>query len=100
MHIACHGILNRKGPFESAFALRDGKFSTQYIIQSDLRKPELADLSAYHTTVGDEESLDEAIHLASAMQFAGFRSVIGTMWAVADTETNEVTRSVLYKYGG
>ena len=25
------------------------------------------------------------------MQFAGFRSVIGTMWAVDDAETNKIT---------
>ena len=31
------------------------------------------------------------------MQFAGFRSVIGTMWAVDDAETNKVT-SVFYKH--
>ena len=30
------------------------------------------------------------IHLAAAMQFAGFRSVIGTMSAVDDSQTNEV----------
>ena len=43
-----------------------------------------------HTTVGDEEIPDEVIHLASAMQFAGFRLVIGTMWAVDDGETNNI----------
>ncbi|KAI9570923.1 hypothetical protein HD554DRAFT_2327256 [Boletus coccyginus] len=46
---------------------------------------------------GDEESPDEVIHLASAMQFAGFRSVIGTMWAVNDGETNKIT-STFYKH--
>ena len=38
-----------------------------------------------------EESPDETIHLASAMQFLGFRSVIGTTWAVDDGETNKIT---------
>ena len=33
-------------------------------------------------TLGDEESPDEAMYRAPAMQFIGFRSVIGTMWAV------------------
>ena len=31
------------------------------------------------------------------MQFAGFRSVIGTMWAVDDEETKKIT-STFYKY--
>jgi CHAT domain-containing protein/tetratricopeptide (TPR) repeat protein len=97
VHLACHGLPNRKHPFESAFALRDGHFTIQRIIGCDLKNPEFAYLSACHTTVGDEESPDEVIHLASAMQFAGFRSVIGTMWAVDDGETNKIT-SPFYKH--
>ena len=97
VHLACHGLPNRKQPFESAFALHDGRFTIQHIIQSDLKNPEFAYLSACHTTVGDEESPDEVIHLASGMQFAGFRSVIGTMWAVDDEHTNKVT-SMFYKH--
>ncbi|KAF8423713.1 hypothetical protein L210DRAFT_3569525 [Boletus edulis BED1] len=31
------------------------------------------------------------------MQFAGFRSVIGTMWVVDDDETNKIT-STFYKH--
>jgi CHAT domain-containing protein len=91
VHLACHGLPNRKEPFESAFALHDGHFTIQRIIGCDFKNPEFAYLSACHTTVGDEKSPDEVIHLASAMQFVGFRSVIGTMWAVDDGETNKIT---------
>ncbi|KAF8429907.1 CHAT domain-containing protein [Boletus edulis BED1] len=97
VHLACHGLPNRTHPFESAFALQDGRFTIQRIIGCDLKNPEFAYLSACHTTVGDKESPDEVIHLASAMQFVGFRSVIGTMWAVDDGETNKIT-STFYKY--
>ena len=97
VHLACHGVPDRKQPFESAFALHDGRFTIQRIIQCDLKNSEFAYLSACHTTVGSEESPDEMIHLASAMQFAGFRSVIGTMWAVDDAHTNKVT-SAFYKH--
>ncbi|KAN0085731.1 CHAT domain containing protein [Tylopilus felleus] len=97
MHLACHGIPDRKQPFESAFALHDGRFTIQRIIGCDMQNPEFAYLSACHTTVGDEESPDEVIHLAAAMQFLGFRSVIGTMWAVDDGETNKIT-STFYKH--
>ena len=71
-------------------SLHDGGFTIQHIIQCNLQNPEIAYLSACHTTVGDQESPDEVIHLAAAMQFAGFRSVIGTMWAVDDSETSKV----------
>ncbi|KAN0100021.1 CHAT domain containing protein [Tylopilus felleus] len=97
VHLACHGIPNPKQPFESAFALHDGRFTIERIIRCDLENPEFVYLSACHTTVGDEESPDEVIHLAATMQFAGFRSVIGTMWAVDDAHTNQIT-STFYRY--
>ncbi|OJA12712.1 hypothetical protein AZE42_02868 [Rhizopogon vesiculosus] len=84
LHLACHGVPNRKQPFESSFAMRDGPLTIKDIIQSRGENHEFAFLSACHTTVGDEASPDEAIHLAAAMQFSGFRSVIGTMWSVDD----------------
>ena len=96
IHFACHGLADRKQPFESSFALHDD-FTIQQIIGCDLKNPEFAYLSACHTTVGDEESPDEVIHLASAMQFAGFRSVIGMMWAVSDSATIEIA-STFYKH--
>ncbi|OJA07844.1 hypothetical protein AZE42_10199 [Rhizopogon vesiculosus] len=55
-----------------------------------LHNPEFAFLSACHTTVGHASSPDEAIHLAAAMQFAGFRSVIGSTWSVDDTVAGQV----------
>ena len=91
VHLACHGIPNREQPFESAFALRDGRLTIERIIQCELRNAEFAFLSACQTTVGDEESTDEVMHLASAMQFAGFRSVVGTMWAVMDVVAPMIT---------
>jgi CHAT domain-containing protein len=97
VHLACHGLLDRTEPFESAFTLHDGHFTIQRIIGCDLKNPKFAYLSACHTTVGDEESPDEVIHLASATQFVGFRSVIGTMWAVDDGETNKIT-PMFYKH--
>jgi len=90
VHFAGHAIPNRKHPFDSAFGLHDGHFTVERIMGCELENPEFAYLSASHTMVGDEESTDEMIHLASAMQFAGFRSVIGTMWAVDDAYVNKI----------
>ncbi|KAF8429868.1 CHAT domain-containing protein [Boletus edulis BED1] len=97
VHLACHGLPNRTRPFESAFALHDGRLTIERIMRCEPENPQFAYLSACHTTVGDEDSPDEVIHLASAMQFAGFRSVIGTMWAVDDAETDKIT-STFYKH--
>ena len=97
VHLACHGLPNPTQPFESAFALHDRHFTIRQIIGCNLKNPEFAYLSACHTTVGDEGSPDEVIHLAAAMQFLGYRSVIGTMWAVDDGETNKITPT-FYKH--
>jgi hypothetical protein len=39
---------------------------------------------ACQTATGSVRHLDEAIHLAAAMQFLGYRHVIATMWTIAD----------------
>ncbi|KAG1728368.1 TPR-like protein [Suillus paluster] len=96
LHLACHGMPNRKQPFESSFAMRDGPLTIREIMRSDWQNPEFAFLSACHTTVGDELSPDEAIHLAAAMQFSGFRSVIGSMWSVDDNVVAQIA-SAFYK---
>ncbi|KAG1822523.1 CHAT domain-containing protein [Suillus subaureus] len=90
LHLACHGTPNRQRPFESSFAMRDGPLMIKDIIRSNWQNPEFAFLSACHTTVGDEKSPDESIHLAVAMQFSGFRSVIGSMWSVDDKVARQV----------
>ncbi|KAG1908857.1 CHAT domain-containing protein [Suillus fuscotomentosus] len=89
LHMACHGMPNRRQPFESSFAMRDGLLMIKDIIRSNWQDPQFAFLSACHTTVGDEKSPDESIHLAAAMQFSGFRSVIGSMWSVDDEVAQE-----------
>ncbi|KAG2125684.1 CHAT domain-containing protein [Suillus clintonianus] len=83
-------------PFESSFAMRDGPLMIKDIIRSHWQNPQFAFLSACHTTVGDKKSPDESIHLAAAMQFSGFRSVIGSMWSVDD----DVARQVVSAFYG
>ncbi|KAG0706969.1 TPR-like protein [Suillus ampliporus] len=90
LHLACHGMPDRKNPFESSFAMRDGPLTIRDIIRSHWQNPEFAFLSACHTTVGDESRPDESIHLAAAMQFSGFLSVIGSMWSVDDDVARQI----------
>lgn len=55
----------------------------------------LAYLSACSTTANSADRLiDEAIHLTSAFQLAGFRHVIGTLWEVADQHSVDVAKVV------
>jgi CHAT domain-containing protein len=93
-HIVCHGILEPGKPFESSFKLHRGeRLPLLDIVRSQLPNAEFAFLSACHTAELTEESIsDEVLHLAAAMQFCGFRSVVGTMWAMADTDGQGLAR--------
>ena len=93
-HIVCHGILEPGKPFEASFKLHKGKrLQLLDIARSQLPDAEFAFLSACHTAELTEEShADEVIHLAAAVQFCGFRSVVGTMWAMADTDGRDLAR--------
>lgn len=83
-HLACHGHPSLQQPFDSSFALLDRALTVLDIVRTTTGAGEFAFLSACHTAVGDAHAPDEILHLAAAMQFAGFRSVVGTMWAVDD----------------
>ena len=93
-HIVCHGILEPGRPFEASFKLHKGKrLPLLDIVRSQHPNAEFAFLSACHTAELTEESIaDEVLHLAAAMQFCGYRSVVGTMWAMADTDGWELAR--------
>src|SRR6266851_4960810 len=93
-HIVCHGILEPGKPFGSSFKLHKGKrLELLDIIRSQLPDAEFAFLSACHTAELTEKSIaDEVLHLAAAMQFCGFRSVVGTMWAMADIDGPDLAR--------
>ena len=87
-HISCHGILEMGKPFDAFFKLYDDtRLTLLDIIRSRLPTAEFAFLSACHTAEITEESIaNEGLHLAAAVQYSGFRSVIGTMWAMADVD--------------
>jgi hypothetical protein len=46
-------------------------------------------LAAYKTAMS---FADEALHLTAAMQYCGFRSVVGTMWAMADIDGQDLAK--------
>jgi CHAT domain-containing protein len=88
VHFACHGVLKPGRPFESSFLLQHETHLTLLCIaKSHLPVPELAFLAACHTAeLAEDGTPDEVLHLTAAMQFSGFRSVIGTMWAMVDED--------------
>ncbi|KAI9440286.1 hypothetical protein F5148DRAFT_1154061 [Russula earlei] len=79
-------------PFDASFKLHnDERLTLLDLIQSQLPAAEFAFLSACHTAELTEGSIaDEALHLTAAMQYCGFRSVVGTMWGMADSDGPEL----------
>lgn len=80
LHLACHGVQDDTNPLNSGFILRDNKLTIPQLMRIPLPKAFLAFLSACETAKGDEEHSEQVIHLAAAMLFAGFKSVVATMW--------------------
>ncbi|KAI0285177.1 CHAT domain-containing protein [Russula brevipes] len=97
-HFACHGKLEAERPFDTALLFRGNERLTLLdIVRSRLSTAEFAFLSVCHAAEWtDEHTPDEALHLTAAMQYCGFRSAVGTMWAMADTDGRELSE---YFYG-
>jgi CHAT domain-containing protein len=95
VHFACHGTLKPGKPFEAGFELYGGKRLTLLeIVRSDLPTAEFAFLSACHTAEVTEGSImDEGLHLAAAIQHSGFRSVVGTTWAMVDEDGRDLAEN-------
>jgi CHAT domain-containing protein len=80
VHLACHGIQHKEEPHKSHFCLSTGDLEVSELMKIELKDAFLAYLSACETAKGDREHVDETVHLAATMLFAGFRSVVATMW--------------------
>ena len=92
IHFACHGRLEAGKPFEAGFDLHGGaRLKLLEIIRSHVPTAEFAFLSACHTAeVSEGSKMDEVLHLAAAVQHCGFRSAVGTMWAMADVDGRDL----------
>ncbi|KAG1783385.1 CHAT domain-containing protein [Suillus placidus] len=93
LHFACHGTQKYDEPFNSAFLMRDQPLSLLDITQMDLSRHQFAFLSACETAVGDIQTPDEVIHLAAGLQFAGVKSVVGTLWEVNDGTVQHLVKA-------
>jgi CHAT domain-containing protein len=82
VHLACHGIQDANDATQSGFCLGDGRLTIAKLMELKLDNAFLAFLSACETAKGDRVQPDQAMHLAAAMLFSGFKSVVATMWYV------------------
>jgi len=97
VHLACHGFQDPLLGMKSSFALSDGCLELGEIVSKRLSTGQFAFLSACHTASGLNNLPGEAMHLAAGFQFAGFPSVIATMWAIHDEDAPKVAEHT-YQY--
>ncbi|MBP2330763.1 CHAT domain-containing protein [Kibdelosporangium banguiense] len=83
-HFACHAGSDPADPSASYLQLQDGPLDVATIARMRLENAELAYLSACATARGGVRFANEAVHIASAFQLAGFSQVIATLWEIND----------------
>jgi len=96
-HFACHGSSDLANPAESTLLLydyRERPLKIPDIAGLNLADAELAFLSACSTARIGGRLADEAIHLVSAFQLAGYRQVIGTLWPIEDPLARQVAGEI------
>ncbi|HVV24964.1 MAG TPA: CHAT domain-containing protein, partial [Pseudonocardiaceae bacterium] len=86
-HFACHSVADTATPADNRLLLRDHLYqplTVTAISRLRLDRGELAYLSACSTTATPMRHADEAVHVTAALQLAGYRSVVGTLWPIND----------------
>ncbi|GKZ75539.1 hypothetical protein AnigIFM56816_000192 [Aspergillus niger] len=102
VHFACHGFCDPVDPSDSHLLLQNNRtsppvvdpLSVKRISELVLRQARIAFLSACSTAqVTAHRLTDEAIHLASAFQVAGFGHVIASLWSADDAACAAIARA-------
>ncbi|EAU90735.2 hypothetical protein CC1G_04004 [Coprinopsis cinerea okayama7 len=98
VHFGCHGSQDFSNPLDSSLILSGGRLTMESLIRGcRTSNAALAYLSACETAMGDQERPDESLSLAATMQFAGFRSVVATMWSIHD-EDAPIAADIFYRH--
>jgi CHAT domain-containing protein/tetratricopeptide (TPR) repeat protein len=103
IHFACHGLLDERFPLNSALALSvpgqqaegqdNGLLQAWEIFESVRLDADLVTLSACDTALGREMGGEGLVGLTRAFQYAGARSVLASLWSVADSSTTRFMQS-------
>ncbi|MFG2456074.1 CHAT domain-containing protein [Streptomyces sp. NPDC048523] len=86
-----HSAQNPSDPGRAALYTQDGPLTMREIAALRLRSADLAYLSSCESALGDVTLPDEALSLAGALQIAGFRQVVASLWSVLDAGAPEIT---------
>ncbi|MBN2431111.1 MAG: CHAT domain-containing protein [Acidobacteria bacterium] len=97
VHFACHGFFDEFRPLESGLVFtlpspaeaeaENGILQAWEILDHLRLDTDLVTLSACETGLGEERGGEGLVGLARAFHFAGARSVLSSLWKVADEST-------------
>jgi CHAT domain-containing protein/Tfp pilus assembly protein PilF len=100
LHFATHAFVDARFPLNSGLALsvpagagegRDNGFLQVWEILEQMRlDADLVTLSACETALGEEMGGEGLVGLTRAFHYAGARSVLASLWSVADASTSEL----------
>jgi hypothetical protein len=93
VHFACHGEQNLADPSHGGLLVHDGTL-TVTDLSAQQYSGDFAYLSGCKTAVGGVHLPDEAITLAAALHYTGYRHVIATLWSIWDAEAAQVAEEV------
>jgi hypothetical protein len=96
VHFSCHGDQDLNDPSQGGVWLTDGMLTIADLTDEQF-DGDFAGLSACKTAIGGIDLLDEAITLAAALHYLGYRHVVATLWSVNDKHTSEVFTSIYRK---
>jgi CHAT domain-containing protein len=88
LHFATHGHLSADVPLLSAIMLAGGDALTVYELMGLHLNADLVVLSACRTGQGETTAGDDVVGMSRAMLSAGARSVLVSLWPVADAATS------------
>jgi tetratricopeptide (TPR) repeat protein len=95
VHFACHGSVGDHSDEEARLLLHREELRMEAVSRlSPARGAEFAFLSACSTARTVRGLNDESLNLATMMQLAGYRHVIGTLWSIDDSTAPAVADSV------
>jgi CHAT domain-containing protein/Tfp pilus assembly protein PilF len=102
LHFACHAFLDEQMALNSGLALSipehpaegqdNGILQAWEIFESLRLDADLVTLSACDTALGRDMGGEGILGLTRAFQFAGARSVLASLWSVADDSTADLMR--------
>ncbi len=92
-HFSCHADQDFADPSRGGIQLYDRRLDITEISEG-LYHGDFAFLSACRTATGGAAVLDEAITLAAALHYTGYRHVIAAQWSIRDKTAADVTEAV------